>query len=145
MGGINNATSFSDDTVTEASNYAVASFCNNVVGKIDFSVDGNTQTRYQQPLKSQFIGYLAHGSAIKRMQYNMNPTSALYDDTDLSYIELDNRRLGKQQDPDHEADEAKVSEMSQVVASLDAGGENHLFAKQAYEALGRLAANALKM
>lgn len=36
MGGINNATSFSDDTVTEASNYAVASFCNNVVGKIDF-------------------------------------------------------------------------------------------------------------
>ena len=67
MGGINNATSFSDDTVTEASNYAVASFCNNVVGKIDFSVDGNTQTRYQQPLKSQFIGYLAHGSAIKRM------------------------------------------------------------------------------
>lgn len=145
MGGINNATSFSDDTVTEASNYAVASFCNNVVGKIDFSVDGNTQTRYQQPLKSQFIGYLAHGSAIKRMQYNMNPTSALYDDTDLSYIELDNRRLGKQQDPDHKADEAKVSEMSQVVASLDAGGENHLFAKQAYEALGRLAANALKI
>lgn len=147
MGGINSKTSMNPDeaTVSENSNYAVVGFMNNVVTEVNDDYINLNQQHYKQPLKELMIGYAASASSIKRFQANLNPRSSWYDDTNLLYVTLSNRNLGKQQDPDHEADEAEVTEMSQVIASLDAGGETHPLAKQAFKALGKLAAHGMKM
>jgi hypothetical protein len=42
-------------------------------------------------------------------------------------------------DADHTSDEAQMTEFSQVISSLDAGGRLHGYVKQIYEALGQIA------
>ena len=153
MGGLYCVNSFTDNAISENSHHAVTAFMNNVYERIDPTIRedynnknrGVNQSRYRQPLKEAQIGYATNASTIKRVQYNINPASAWEGDTELNYAEIDNRFLGKQGDTDHEADESEVSEMIQVIASLDVGGETHLFAKQAFEALGRLTANGMKL
>ena len=39
-------------------------------------------------------------------------------------------------DADHEADEAEMTEFSQVISALDAGGRLHDYVKGIYQALG---------
>lgn len=133
---------------SENSHYAVVAFMNNVIGNVSEEKEGLSgvnQEHYSQPLKEEMIGYAANASSIKRGQFNINPESAWEGNQKLSYITLDNKNLGKQQDPDHEADEAEVTEMSQVIASLDAGGLTHNLAKQAFISLGQLAAHGMQM
>ena len=43
---------------------------------------------------------------------------------------------GIQQDSDHTADEAHMTEFSQVISSLDAGGYLHDYVAQIYQQLG---------
>lgn len=102
------------------------------------------QYYYKQPLKTQFIGYLAHSSAVKRGAFNMNSVDNLNNDKTLLYSNLRSNGLGTQQDPTHEADEAELTEMSQVIASLDAGGMMHPYAKIAFQELGKVTMSALK-
>jgi hypothetical protein len=44
-------------------------------------------------------------------------------------MEIDSDGLGIQMDADHEIDEAEMTEFSQVVAALEAGGRLHNSAK----------------
>ena len=125
---------------SEASNYAVVQFINHVA-TLKEGADPNvlTQQSYYQPLKQAMIDVLANNSAVKNGAGNINPTSSFYDDTELSYIEIGTDGYGIQMDADHTADEGHMTEFSQVISSLDAGGRLHEYVSQIYETLGRLA------
>ena len=125
---------------SEASNYAVAQFINNVA-TLKEGADPNvlTQDSYYQPLKQAMIDVLANNSAVKNGAGNINPTSSFYDDTEFSYIEIGTNGYGIQMDADHTADEGHMTEFSQVISSLDAGGRLHGYVSQIYKTLGKLA------
>ena len=125
---------------SEASNYAVAQFINNVaILKEGADPDRLTQDSYYQPLKQAMIDVLANNSAVKNGAGNINPTSSFYDDTEFSYIEIGTNGYGIQMDADHTADEGHMTEFSQVISSLDAGGRLHGYVSQIYETLGKIA------
>ena len=125
---------------SEASNFVVAKYINNVA-EIKPGADPNdlTQDSYYQPLKEAMIDVLANNSAVKNGAGNMNPTSSFYDDTDFKYIVVGTNGYGIQMDADHEADEGHMTEFSQVISSLDAGGRLHDYVSQIYETLGQIA------
>lgn len=100
---------------------------------------------YDQPLKRAMIHMLANNSAVKNGVGNINPSTSWYDDSDFSYIEISTNNYGIQQDSDHTADEAHMTEFSQVISSLDAGGQLHDYVSQIYEELGQTALNLAKV
>lgn len=125
---------------SEDSNYAVVQFINLVstlkegANSKDISINS-----YDQPLKRAMIHVVANNSSVKNGVGNINPLSAWYDDTDLNYITISSDYYGIQQDSDHTADEATMTEFSQVINSLDSGGYLHDYVKQIYEQLGQTA------
>ena len=127
---------------SEASNIVVSNFVNAVAYKRDpnqsnkITVD---QSNYYQPLKEMLIDILANNSAVKNGAGNLNPSSAYYDNSELSYMEIGTSQYGIQMDADHTADEGKMTEFSQVISSLDAGGRLHDYVSQIYETLGEVA------
>lgn len=115
----------------------------------------DTQEYFYQPLKYKMVDYLINQSAIKngsgninfREQYQ-NPDNELNDvlsEEPLRYVEMDTQRYGIQQDSEHEVDDEELTEMSQVISSIDAGGQHHDEVKELYTALGRLALTASKV
>lgn len=146
FGGIDSVEKIGDDWKdSENSCYAVVGLMNNVFEENNNPNLLQNQKNYKQPLKNYMIGYAANVSAVKRGQFNVNNKNAWTDDkTELSYVVLNNKGLGSQMDPEHEADEAEVAEMTQVMASLDVGGELHDYAKSAFQDLGKLIANGFK-
>lgn len=123
---------------SEGSNLAVVNFINNVANKVGDN-DDLTIENYEQPLKQMMVHMIANESAVKNGIGNINPSSSWSDNTKLSYITLSTNNYGIQQDSDHTADEAKMTEFSQVISSLDAGGYLHDYVAQIYELLGKTA------
>lgn len=113
------------------SSYAVVNFMN-------YAHDSSGN----QFLKDCHIGYLINKSAFKNGAANINPESAWNDDSELMWIELDNDNLGPQMDADHTIDEAELTEFSQVIAAIEAGGRLHHMTKKVYRILGTLALQA---
>lgn len=125
---------------SEASNEAVVQFINHVaILKENGDENDLTQNSYYQPLKEAMIDVLANKTAMKNGAGNVNSVSAFYDKSDLLYIKVKTNSYGVQQDSDHEADEATMTEFSQVISSLDAGGRLHDYVSQIYDMLGQLA------
>lgn len=124
---------------SEASNHAVVNYMNNISTKVGSDTSDLSQNTYYQPLKEMMISYAANNSAVKNGASNINQSSAWYGNDKLSYMEIDSDGLGIQMDADHEIDEAEMTEFSQVVAALEAGGRLHNSAKQVYKALGKIA------
>ena len=128
---------------SEASNYVVANLVNNVTllteeGK-NARVKELNQTHYEQPLKTLMIDYLCNNSAIKNGAGNRNSADRFYNNEDLDTITLGTEYYGIQMDADHEADEAEMTEFSQVISALDAGGRLHEYVRGIYQALGQIA------
>lgn len=149
LGGIYSQSIMNDEELhySEASNYAVANFMNNVCIKRP-NVTRNspkTQTNYYQPLKTKLINYLLNQSSIKNGAQNINNNSVYKDANPLRSFVMSTKRYGIQQDSDHEADEARMTEFSQVISSLAAGGQYHDFVKEVYNILGRVALEASKV
>lgn len=126
---------------SEASNYVVANIINNVtIRKVGLTKNAAfNQDNYIQPLKSLMIDYLCNNSAIKNGAGNRNSSERFYNDEGLDYITMDTRYYGIQMDADHEADEAEMTEFSQVISALDAGGRLHGYVSGIYKALGQIA------
>ena len=124
---------------SEASNHAVVNYMNNISTKVGTNTSDLSQNTYYQPLKEMMISYAANNSAVKNGASNINQDDAWYGDKKLSYMEIDSDGLGIQMDADHEIDEAEMTEFSQVVSALEAGGRLHNSAKQVYKALGKIA------
>ena len=126
---------------SEASNVAVANFMNNVAYARENTTDNDPvdQEHYYQPLKSLLIDMVANQTAVKNGAGNVNQSSSFYDNTNLTYMEIPTTMYGIQLDADHTADEGQMTEFSQVISSLDAGGRLHDFVTQVYNALGQVA------
>ena len=126
---------------SEASNYVVANVINNVaIRKAGLSkMVALNQDNYVQPLKTLMIDYLCNNSAIKNGAGNRNSSERFYNGEALDYITMDTRYYGIQMDADHEADEAEMTEFSQVISALDAGGRLHGYVGNIYKALGQIA------
>lgn len=134
---------------SEGSMNATVNFINNVCtfkskegeSKAEEKVRRNDVSieNYDQPLKRAMVHMLANNSAVKNGVGNINPNTSWYDDSKFSYIEISTNNYGIQQDSDHTADEAHMTEFSQVISSLDAGGQLHDYVSQIYEQLGQTA------
>jgi len=85
------------------------------------------------------IDYLCNNSAIKNGAGNRNDASRFYNNEALDTITLGTEYYGIQMDADHEADEAEMTEFSQVISALDAGGRLHGYVSSIYKALGQIA------
>ena len=107
-------------------------------GKPTYTV-GQDQKHYSQPLKLLMVDYIVNNSAIKNGAGNRNSKDRLYNDEKFDTIVLHNQYYGIQMDSDHEADEAEMTEFSQVISALDAGGRLHGYVKDIYYALGDMA------
>ena len=136
-------------TASESSHYAVVGFMNKTVrakngaGTDRFDVSQNS---YEQPLKDMMIGYLTNNSGMKNGAANRNSVNRWFDEEPLTYMEMDSDGLGIQMDADHDVEEAAtMTEFSQVISALEAGGFLHKYAKQVYSDLGRVAAIASQM
>lgn len=125
---------------SESSNIAVVNYMNYVAtlkpggNPEDFSINS-----YDQPLKRALIHVVANDSAVKNGAGNINSASVWTNNEDLEYMQIDAKLYGIQQDSDHTADEAKMTEFSQVISSLDAGGYMHDYVAQVYQQLGQVA------
>lgn len=126
---------------SESSNNVVVQFMNKVTYKKDNKPVGFNYTTeyYEQPLKTQMIAYAANASAVKNGVNNINESSAWYDKSKLMYQELDVDGLGMQMDPDHDVEEAQLTEFSQVITALESGGRLHSISRQVYKDLGKVA------
>lgn len=151
MGGLYSQTLGKEGTMepSESSHYAVVEFMNKTIfpkegtGTDRFDISQNS---YDQPLKEMMIGYLTNNSAMKNGAANRNSVRRWFDDKELLYMEMDSDGLGIQMDADHDIEEAAtMTEFSQVIAALEAGGYLHKYAKQVYQDLGKVAAVASKV
>ena len=129
---------------SEASVKAVVNFMNSVtVLKPGADPEIKDQTSYRQPLKEYVISYAANNSSIKNGAANRNSnevfTKSFESEDDLSYMIVSTEGHGVQMDADHTSDEAQMTEFSQVISSLDAGGRLHDYVRQIYDVLGRVA------
>lgn len=130
---------------SEASVNAVVNFMNSVtVLKPGADPNIETQSSYRQPLKEYVISYVANNSSIKNGAANRNSNKIFTDpytgnEDDLAYMIVSTEGHGVQMDADHTSDEAQMTEFSQVISSLDAGGRLHSYVKQIYNVLGQVA------
>ena len=134
---------------SERSNQVVVNYMNVVSGGQTYVDDSKVgiinQDNYYQPLKEMMISYAANQTAMKNGTSNLNKAEKWRNSESLDWMEMDSDGLGIQQDSDHDADEAKMSEFSQVITALDQGGWAHKYAKQVYTALGRVALDASRI
>lgn len=131
---------------SEGSNIAVTNYINHVATLKEGADPKDLSIKsYDQPLKRAMIHVLANNSAVKNGVGNINPTSSWYDDTEFSYMTIESGTYGIQQDSDHTADEAHMTEFSQVISSLDAGGYLHDYVTQIYQQLGQTALDLSKV
>lgn len=115
----------------EKASYATVNFMNLVVDQNE-----------KQILKDYHIGYVVNVSAFKNGASNINSRDAWHDNSKLMYMELDSDGLGMQMDADHIIDEAELTEFSQVISALEAGGRLHHMSNRIYKVLGSLALQA---
>ena len=91
------------------------------------------------PLKEAKIDWVVTEGAIKQGASNINDTKML---TDISYPvttqTISTLDIGMQLNPDHTADESKVTLMTQVVNALGLRGYSSIDAQECYEALFNL-------
>jgi hypothetical protein len=79
-------------------------------------------------MKHSDIHYLVTDGAFKKAPGNLNPTEALRDDEDLNFIRVNMTHSGIQLDPTHQADNARVALMTQVMSALADRGYTKEFA-----------------
>jgi len=75
----------------------------------------------------------------------VNPVESWKDNSELSYMIMDSSMYGIQQDSDHDADEAELTEPTQVMTALSQGGYLEKYAKQIYRSIGRVSLIASKV
>lgn len=128
---------------SEISNKIVSKFINYCSIDLHPEIENKqiNQKNYYQPLKSKMIDMVANNTSIKNGAGNINPSSSFYDDSKLKTIKVSTLHYGIQMDADHEADMGEMTEFSQVISSLDAGGRLHEYVSEIYDTLGEIALN----
>ena len=125
--------------------YAVVDYMNKV-GTVMVDAQGNSlleqdgipsQSNVYQPLKDPkyYVSSFNPPTTIKNGETNVNPEGAWTSDQPLRTMRVTTKGFGIQMNPDHLADDAEITEPSQVINSLCAGGSTIGKANRAYRAL----------
>lgn len=117
----------------------------NIDGTNNTIANNLTQDNYRQPLKELMISVAANTSAVKNGQSNVNQRESWKNGDPLNYMTISSKMYGIQQDSDHEADEAQLTEPTQVMTALSQGGSLHKYARQIYQSVGRVSLLASKV
>lgn len=96
------------------------------------------------PLKDKMIHVLSNLSAVKAGGTNVNHSSLWTSDEDLAYFSFDNRMMGPQLDPSHDADESEIKEVTQVISALAQNAQTAHLATEAYQNIANVIKNAMK-
>lgn len=122
----------------------------NLVGDIRSGLDPEktfTQQGVYQFMKHSNIHYIATEGAVKKGAANINKfnknENSILDSGDLNFFKISSRNFGIQLDPTHQADNAEVSLMTQVISGLADRGFTSDAVHEVYTALGRLAREAV--
>ena len=147
FGGIYSESLSNDELkFSEKSSFVVVNLMNNIsIRTNEKDTARMDQVEYYQPLKDMMISYAANPSAMKVGSANINPVTSWEDNTELQYMTMDADGLGIQMDADHDIDEAEMTEFTQVISALEAGGRLHDVAQEVYSQLGELAAISSQM
>lgn len=94
-------------------------------------------------LKDNMIGWLVNKSAMKVGTSNLNPSSSWFNDEPLRTTTMSTKFGGVQMNADHELDEAEVTEMTQMISSLEQNGFTHDIAMRTYEEIGKFCHDAI--
>lgn len=106
-----------------------------------------TQHSLYQFMKHSNIHYITTEGAVKKGVANVNKyndkENCLLDSNPLNFFKVSARNFGIQLDPTHQADDAEVSLMTQVISGLADRGYTSDAVNEVYMALGRLAREAV--
>ena len=128
---------------SDSSSFATCEFLNLVAFRRDTSKTRSfDQEDFYQPLKHAMIHYAVNNTAVKNGAGNINQANAWKNKSKLSYMTVQYDGIGVQMDADHTADEALLTEFSQVISSLDALGNLHEHAKNIFSSLQKVARSA---
>jgi hypothetical protein len=94
-----------------------------------------TQEDIYQPLKHSDIHYIVTQGAMKQGIANMNPISALDDDSKLTYFKVKMLQSGIQLDKSHHASDSELSLMTQVINACAFNGFTFARVNELYKAL----------
>lgn len=131
---------------SEFNNLIVANFMNNVgYKKPDAKSSKLSQANYVQPLKQYHIGYALNNTAVKNGAQNINQSSAWYDESDLSYFEVNSDGLGMQMNADHDIINSELTEFSQVITATSAYGYTYNQTSEIFQGLGRASLASTKI
>lgn len=97
-----------------------------------------TQDDVYQPLKYSDIHYEATIGAVKEGAANINPNTSYFDESELSYMQVEMLQSGIQLDKEHHATDTEVSLMTQVMSACIHLGYTADQAENLYHGLAKL-------
>lgn len=121
---------------SETSRISVAKAASYYAIKLKDNVD--TAEDLWQPLKHSDIHYMPNVGAIKQGIANVNPISVLYNKSNLNFFKIKMTQGGTQLDKEHQADNAHLSLMTQVMSAVASMGYTSDEAQNLYNALNAL-------
>ena len=105
---------------------------------------GITAEHIDQPLKNADIHYAPTIGAVKQGAANINPNKCYYGEQNLNFFKIRMTNAGIQLDKEHNADNSKLSLMTQVISSACSMGFNPEQANRLYNALYNLTLHGIK-
>ena len=107
---------------------------NELLFRIVTSVQDNADNYF---LKDKIIHIVSNSSAVKAGAIGVNPTNSWHNAEPLSYSTHESRFLGPQLDASHEADQARIKEVTQVISALAQNRDTAHLAEEAYNDIAR--------
>ena len=112
---------------------------NELLYRIVTSVKNNLDKYF---LKDYIIHIISNGSAVKAGGMGVNPADSWRNNSRLSYSSHESRFLGPQLDANHEADESKIKEITQVISALAQSRDTAVLAEEAYSDIAKVIENS---
>lgn len=103
-----------------------------------------TQNEFYQPLKHSDIHYLMNKSGIKVGAKNVNKVDKRFNNIPFNYFTINTNYFGIQMDAEHDADNAEVTESTQIISTLACNGYSFEDAEQVYRAIAQFVDLTLK-
>jgi len=93
-------------------------------------------------LKDKIIHIISNASAVKAGGLGVNPKSSWTNSDKLSYATHESRFLGPQLDANHEADNSRIKEVTQVISALAQNRDTYKLAEEAYNDIAKVIENS---
>jgi len=108
------------------------------------NIDMLTNIVINDNLKNHIISYVVNKSAIKVGAGNVNSVERFSNDEAFDTLQLSTKFGGLLLDADHELDMSEVTEMSQMISSLEELGLTHDLSNEIYNDIGRVVSKSMQ-